>query len=68
MATPNDPNDPIQKLRSAGVITPHPLPDEYAQILRRLGPDEINLLTSLSKDLQNAEKAAGKSVISCFIL
>jgi hypothetical protein len=64
------PNDPVQKLRQAGVITADPLPAEYEKVLKdaNLSGDEIELLGSLSKKLKKAEGAAGKSVSSCFVL
>jgi hypothetical protein len=59
--------DNVQKLYEAGLITvsPDALPEEYRDVVNKLGDDAVGLLISLTKDLKKAE---GKmSVAECFI-
>ena len=56
-----------QRLQEAGVITSDELPDEYADVVDSLTPDELEMLVSVKKRLDSAQEASGTDIGDNFV-
>jgi hypothetical protein len=62
----------FEKLEAAGVIIRTPLPDEYAEVVESLSDEEVEVIVSLKKRLDqagaSAERTASETVTNFIVI
>ena len=64
MSTP--PADNVQQLQDAGVIVSDEVPPEYAAVAHGLTQDELDVLVSVKKRLDEAQRSSGTDIGEVF--